>query len=111
MRSFFGYYQYNSIAEFNADKVAFYQRVYGRKDAKVAPAAEFDVAQLGFYIQDEWAVLPHLKITYGIRIDIPTFLLLQKEMTLFQNISRLCNRLSSERKFIMVTKNWFQLGC
>ncbi|MDP3582431.1 MAG: TonB-dependent receptor, partial [Ignavibacteria bacterium] len=31
VRSFFGYYQYNSLADFTANKVAFYQRVYGKK--------------------------------------------------------------------------------
>ena len=61
----FGYYQYNSIAEFNADKVAFYQRVYGRKTLGSA-SGKGDVAQLGFYIQDEWAVLPHLKIMVSV---------------------------------------------
>ncbi len=73
VRSFFGYYQYNSLADFTANKVAFYQRVYGKKDPKVAPAAEFSVAQLGFYIQDEWTILPDLKLTYGLRLDIPLF--------------------------------------
>jgi outer membrane receptor protein involved in Fe transport len=73
VRSFHGYYQYNSLADFTADKVAFYQRVYGKKDPKIAPSAEFSVAQLGFYIQDEWAVTPQFKVTYGIRVDVPTF--------------------------------------
>ncbi len=73
VRSFFGYYQYNSLADFNANKVAFYQRVYGKKDPKIAPAAEFSVAQFGFYIQDEWTVMPSFKLTYGVRVDIPTF--------------------------------------
>lgn len=73
VRSFFGYYQYNSLADFKANKVAFYQRVYGKKDPSVAPAAEFSVAQLGFYVQDEWTVVPTFKLTYGLRVDIPMF--------------------------------------
>jgi len=76
-RSAFGYYEYNSLADFAADKVSYYQRVYSRfgnqRDPSAVPAAEFSVSQFGFYAQDEWAILPTLKITAGIRVDIPTF--------------------------------------
>lgn len=76
-RSAFGYYEYNSLADFALDKVSYYQRVYSRfgdpKNPSDIPAAEFSVSQFGFYIQDEWTVLPTLKITAGIRVDIPTF--------------------------------------
>lgn len=76
-RSAFGYYEYNSLDDFARDSVSYYQRVYSRfgnqSDPGAVPAAEFSVAQYGFYAQDEWAVLPTLKITAGIRVDIPTF--------------------------------------
>ncbi|MDP3684544.1 MAG: TonB-dependent receptor, partial [Ignavibacteria bacterium] len=76
-RSAFGYYEYNSLDDFAKDSVSYYQRVYSRfgnqSDPSAVPAAEFSVAQYGFYAQDEWAVLPTLKITAGIRVDIPTF--------------------------------------
>lgn len=74
VRSFNGYYQYNSNADFQNDLPAFYQHVYSRKgDPNTPPNAKFTVAQFGFYVQDEWTVLPQLKITYGIRVDIPTY--------------------------------------
>lgn len=75
-RSAFGYYEYSSLADFAADKISFYQRVYSRfgnqRDPSAVPAAEFSVNQFGFYAQDEWTVLPTLKITAGVRVDIPT---------------------------------------
>lgn len=71
VRSFFGYYQYNSLADLQADKPAYYQHVYGIKGGE--PSAKFSVAQFGFYVQDEWTVLPQLKLTFGFRVDIPTF--------------------------------------
>ena len=72
IRNFLGYYQYNSLADFQNDKVATYFHDYSRTgDPK--PSAEFSVAQFGFYVQDEWLVLPQVKLTYGLRVDIPTF--------------------------------------
>lgn len=72
IRNFLGYYQYNSLADFQADKVATYYHDYSRtSDAE--PSAQFNVAQFGFYLQDEWTVLPQLKLTYGVRVDIPIF--------------------------------------
>jgi len=75
-RAAFGYYEYNSLSDFMNDKISFYQRVYSRfgdqRDPSAVPAAEFSVNQFGFYAQDEWTVLPTLKITAGVRVDIPT---------------------------------------
>ena len=75
-RAAFGYYEYGSLADFAADKISFYQRVYSRfgdqRDPSAVPAAEFSVNQFGFYAQDEWTILPTLKLTAGVRIDIPT---------------------------------------
>ncbi len=74
VRSFNGYYQYNSNADFQNDLPAYYQHVYSRKgDPNTPPNAEFTVAQFGFYAQDEWSALPQLKITYGVRVDVPTY--------------------------------------
>ncbi len=70
IRSFFGAYTFYSIEDLENEKVGRYQRSYSRtNDPK--QAAEFSVGQLGFYLQDEWSVLPNLKITGGIRVDIP----------------------------------------
>ncbi|MBP5374662.1 MAG: TonB-dependent receptor [Bacteroidales bacterium] len=34
----------------------------------------FHAGQIGEYIQDKWAVLPNLELTYGIRVDTPVYL-------------------------------------
>lgn len=36
-------------------------------------APKFGAAQLGFYAQDEWSVNKLLKLTYGLRVDLPIF--------------------------------------
>jgi hypothetical protein len=73
IRNFLGYYQYNSLDDFQNDKVATYYHDYSRVAGNDKPAAEFSVAQLGFYIQDEWTVSSRLKLTAGLRVDIPSF--------------------------------------
>ncbi len=72
IRNYLGYYQYNSLDDFQKDLVATYYHDYSRTSDPL-PAAKFNVAQFGFYIQDEWTVLPQFKLTYGFRFDIPTF--------------------------------------
>ncbi|MFN4152980.1 MAG: TonB-dependent receptor, partial [Candidatus Sericytochromatia bacterium] len=36
-------------------------------------AAEFNVAQFGFYVQDEFRVVDNFKLTFGIRGDVPVW--------------------------------------
>lgn len=71
LRSYAGYYQYNSLADLEAGNVASYSRVVPREGKD--PAANFPVAQFGFYAQDEWKVMPNFKLSFGLRVDIPTF--------------------------------------
>jgi hypothetical protein len=37
------------------------------------PFARFEAAQLGFYVQDEWKANDRVKLTLGVRADIPFF--------------------------------------
>ncbi len=37
------------------------------------PSAEFSYLQFGLYAQDIWSVLPNLKLTYGVRMDMYAF--------------------------------------
>lgn len=41
------------------------------KDPRYAP--EFKAAQLGFYLQDEWKATDKLRLTLGLRVDVPLF--------------------------------------
>jgi len=71
IRSFFGYYTYDSIEDLESNAApSFFQRVFSRTDDPNQPA-EFSVNQFGLYAQDEWTVAPNFKVTAGVRIDIP----------------------------------------
>ena len=70
LRSFGGYYQYYSLSDLLANNVGFYQRVI---PAVGDGAAAFSVNQYGFYVQDEWQLMPNFRLTYGLRADIPIY--------------------------------------
>ncbi|WP_276499111.1 TonB-dependent receptor [Pontibacter litorisediminis] len=78
IRQEFGAYEYNSIEAFEAigtpaeEAPSAFFRNYSRTDVR-QQGAEFSAYQLGFYAQDEYAALNNLKITLGLRLDIPTF--------------------------------------
>ncbi len=74
IRSFYGYYQYkvNYVSQLNFNNPSFFQRVYSRTSDN-EPAASFGVNQIGFYAQDEWSIAPNMKLTYGLRVDVPFF--------------------------------------
>jgi hypothetical protein len=72
LRDFFGYMTFSSIANLEAGKTASYSRTI-LQPGVTNGAADFSIAQYGFYIQDEWTVSPKLKLTFGVRVDIPTF--------------------------------------
>ena len=71
IRSFYGYYEFQTLADLQNNDPSFYQRVYSITPGKDIPAAQFSVNQLGFYIQDEWTIVPTFKLTFGVRADIP----------------------------------------
>ncbi|RLC75132.1 MAG: TonB-dependent receptor, partial [Chloroflexi bacterium] len=70
IRSFFGYYEFDSIDDLEAGSPSFFQRVFSRT-SDPNQAAEFGVNQFGVYAQDEWSVVPNFKVTAGVRVDIP----------------------------------------
>jgi hypothetical protein len=71
IRSFFGYYEFKTLEDLQNDTPSYYQRVFSRVPGVDKPAAEFSVNQLGFYVQDEWAIIPNFKLNLGVRADIP----------------------------------------
>ncbi|MCF8366129.1 MAG: TonB-dependent receptor [Bacteroidales bacterium] len=81
MRKAYGEYRYLSLNDFmnNATTPAYqYERGYSLLDDVVGDgskaAADFNTMQAGFYIQDDWQVNDKLKVTAGIRFDIPVYL-------------------------------------
>jgi len=79
IRQNFGSYQFNSINDFLTDAPAYqYDRTFSAVDNITGDgsqaAAVFKALQLGFYAQDEIQVNEKLKVTAGLRFDIPMFL-------------------------------------
>ena len=66
----FGKYEFKSLDDFEANKIYRYDRYYSLTNDPNAPAV-FHVFQLGLYAMDEWNVNPNLKLTIGIRADVP----------------------------------------
>jgi hypothetical protein len=71
VRSFYGYYEFNTLADLQNETPSYYQRQFAQDLSGGKPAARFSVNQLGFYVQDEWTVVPKFKVTFGVRADIP----------------------------------------
>ncbi len=81
MRKAFGEYRYSSMDDFmNNETVPAYQyeRGYSLVDDVVGDgskaAADFRTSQFGFYIQDDIQVTDNLKVTAGLRFDIPFYM-------------------------------------
>lgn len=73
----YGEYRYSNFNSFltNGKPNRFrinYSLIGGTGDESLG-AAEFDVMQFGGYIQDEFKVANNLKLTFGIRVDVPVW--------------------------------------
>ena len=65
-----GYYTFSSIGNFEAGKATQVQASYPTASGG---EAKFKAAQLGFYAQDEYTPVENLRLTLGMRIDVPVF--------------------------------------
>ncbi len=72
MRAFYGYFTFNSLADLQNGVNYSYDRLYSRTNDPLQAAA-FHANQYGIYAQDEWTGIQNMKITLGIRFDVPTF--------------------------------------
>lgn len=69
-----GYYRYNSLEDFkNGAAPALYALTYGY-GGNDKPKAELSFGQYSAYLQDVWNISRNVKLTAGLRIDIPTYL-------------------------------------
>ncbi|HEX6983350.1 MAG TPA: carboxypeptidase regulatory-like domain-containing protein [Balneolaceae bacterium] len=64
-----GTYEFRSIEDFRNGDPYSYQYSYLLPGGN--RTANFSGIQLGFYAQDEWSVTDYLKLTFGLRADIP----------------------------------------
>ena len=68
-----GIYCFNNIASFAAGTPASYQFNVMQGGEGLVPDAEFNVGELGVYLQDEWRATPKLTLTAGLRHDRQKF--------------------------------------
>ena len=75
IQNIWGNYTYSSLASFLTNQApSVYQLTYSKVPDVAIPTSIFRAMQLGFYAQDEYAVAEGLRITGGLRVDIPVFL-------------------------------------
>jgi len=73
MRNGTAYYRYASLSDFlNKAAPIDFALTYGY-NGETNPAAEVSFNQYGAYLQDEWNIKDNLKITYGVRADLLSF--------------------------------------
>ncbi len=73
MNNYNGRWTYNNMADFLAGKPNQIQATYSAIPGVDRPEAKFTAAQLGFYVQDEFEAAKGLKLTAGLRMDLPVF--------------------------------------
>ncbi|OZC04777.1 TonB-dependent receptor [Rubricoccus marinus] len=72
IQDFYGGYVFDSIEDFaSGDPSRYYLSTSLLDDPQ--PRAEFSAAQLGAYVQDEFQATPLLRLTGGLRVDLPVF--------------------------------------
>ncbi len=66
-----GRWDFNSVEDYVNNNPARVRATYSLIDGEPRPSAEFSAAQLAFYAQGESEVLKNLRLTYGLRVDVP----------------------------------------
>lgn len=71
IRNLYGYWEFSSLSNFEKGVASRYYHDFYTADPSKKWYATFNVAQLGGYVGDKWAVLPNLFLTLGARVDVP----------------------------------------
>jgi hypothetical protein len=72
IRDNFGSYTFTSVENFEAGLAQGFNHSFSATSDPLQRAA-FKVRQWGFYAGDQWRVRPDVTLTYGLRVDAPTF--------------------------------------
>jgi outer membrane receptor for ferrienterochelin and colicin len=71
-RDLYGVYTFDSLEDFEAGTSSFYSSRGPQPGQSIESiAADVDMANLGLFAQDTWAITPNLSLMYGFRVDIP----------------------------------------
>ena len=79
MPQYYGYYRFSSLDDFKSalndgnPSLANYQLSYSALAGGEVPLAKLNASQLGVYVQDEWKVNKRVKLTFGVRADMPSY--------------------------------------
>ncbi len=74
IRDNYGAYTYRNLDDFlNGANPRDYSYSFSVVPGNKRWAPEFSAYQLGFYAQDEWAINKRIKLTLGLRVDVPVF--------------------------------------
>ncbi|MDR1983754.1 MAG: carboxypeptidase regulatory-like domain-containing protein [Prevotellaceae bacterium] len=69
-----GYYRYNSLSQFLNNEVPSGYAITSGLNGNSNPYSELNFGLGAFYVQDEWKLLPNLKLIGGIRLELPFYL-------------------------------------
>jgi outer membrane receptor protein involved in Fe transport len=72
INNFNGRWRFGSLNDFYANRPRQFDVTFSANKAQnERPAAQFDAAQLGFYVQDEIQFSRQFRLTAGLRVDVP----------------------------------------
>jgi hypothetical protein len=103
-----GYYRYNSLSAFlNNQKPDGYAITYGI-NGNTTPYSELSFGMGSFYLQDEWQLMPNLKVTGGVRFELPFYLndLLGNDAINALNYAGGTSHLTQETTYKMDVSSW-----
>ncbi|MFN8367370.1 MAG: TonB-dependent receptor [Candidatus Kapaibacterium sp.] len=77
IQDYYGTYSFRDISAFRDSTPTFYQVSYANTaftNGNLQPHSIWGMMQTAFYAMDDWKVTPELKLSYGLRVDVPIYL-------------------------------------